>query len=108
MLFRSLSSYFYGPVHDHASIEISYEGDRKYHINKDSYLYGAVLVQMKRIKVGYTLKINGSWRRWLWKPDFGSKYSRHFHWLCFYTWLEPEYEKVPDKVLKDHLRESLA
>jgi hypothetical protein len=84
-----------------------YEGYRKAHLNPKSCKYGAVLMSTKRVFTGWEFKLKIFFRsHWYWKPEFRWKYGqRYFHWLFFMTWIEPCYNTVMDKVVKDHLNE---
>ncbi len=68
-------------------------------------MYGFVLVRYKNVKSGISIKIKLKWRDWYWKPRISWRFGKHFHWLCFMSWIEFDYTDVPDKIVRDHLRE---
>ena len=84
-----------------------YEEDKLAHLNDRDARYGDVLVLLKRVKVGYDIKIRFYFRsHWYWKPIF-SKYGGYFHWLNIMIWANATYDDIKDKVEKDHLTEFL-
>lgn len=40
---------------------------------------------------GFIIKIAIDFTWWEWVPNFGVKYSRGFHWLCFHSWVSWNY-----------------
>jgi hypothetical protein len=82
-----------------------YDGYQKHHLNEKSMKYGAVLMSTRRIFTGWEFKLKILFRsQWYWKPEFKWRYgNRYFHWLFFMWWVEPCYNTVMDKVVKDHL-----
>jgi len=85
-----------------------YEQMKQSILNPNSTYYGAKLVILKRIKIGFSIKVKILYRNhFYWKPHFSFKYSKFFHWLFFMIWFENEFDEVKDYVLKDYLRDKL-
>lgn len=82
-----------------------YEEGFEAHLDPESSRYGDKLVLLKRAKVGFQIKFRFYWRNTFHaKPTFYCKDGvRYFHWLCFMSWFDYEYDEVIDKVVKDHL-----
>jgi hypothetical protein len=81
------------------------EEHKKYIINKDSYMYGCVLVNTKRVKCGVEIKFSFNNSYCVKKPQLPSHYSYSFHWLWFHAWFNFEYRYAVDKILIDYLKE---
>lgn len=82
----------------------AYERDKKSHVNKQDSRYGDVLVRMKRQHSGFSFRVKLYFRnQWNWKPILSVRFSKYFHWLFFYIWIENEYVDIIDEVVKDHL-----
>gem|GEM_PF-6451371 len=100
---RDLTAYSLSGFH----CEKWYEENKSYYLNPESNYYGQVLVRMKRVKVGFSIKVKLFYRnQWYWKPHFSWKFSKYFHWLFFMLWVDSEYDDVPDVIVSDHLKES--
>jgi hypothetical protein len=101
---RDLKSTFLGP--DYNAVD-AYNGWMKRHIiDKGSTDYGAVLVQMKPVTVGYKLIISFDWEflKYKFKPRF-ERYIAAFTWLWFYIAFEKVVSDKPDKIVQDHIAE---
>jgi hypothetical protein len=81
------------------------EEHKKYILNKDSYMYGCVLVSTKRVKCGGNIKFGFDTSYCTKKPQFPSRYSYSIHWLWFHAWFNFEYRYAVDKILIDYLKE---
>jgi hypothetical protein len=102
---RGMKSYFMSEDHSY-SVEKYYDSIKKFVLSEGSVMYGAVLVSMKRVKVGFfwNIKVNTMWWKHYKKPSY-NKYTKAFTWLIFHISWGGEYEPVPDKVVKDFLSE---
>ena len=76
-------------------------------LNPDSYLYGAVLVEVDRVRVGkgVSIRVFKPSYIWEWKP-ITSKLGGSFAWLNFMINWNSEWDEVAGEVVKDHLREN--
>lgn len=92
---------------DFSYIEDYYENHKKFHISDWSSCYGDVLVKLKRVKSGISFRLSIHWLRWDWMPSFELRHSKNFHWLCFSLFLNFSYSHVFDRVIRDHLQESM-
>jgi hypothetical protein len=103
---KDLKSYY---LSESPTADKYYDSIKKYVVKKDSIMYGAVLVKMKQIKAGFSIKFRFNWHWWrhYLKPELPSRFRKTFSWLIFFINWEYEYELVPDKVIKDHLKESI-
>jgi hypothetical protein len=93
----------YSLVGDYRMINDWYERNKKYVLSKDSILYGNVMVSLKRVKCGATIKFRFFTSFCTWKPELRWKYDKAFHWLWFHFHFDFEYADVYDKTVKDHL-----
>jgi hypothetical protein len=88
-----------------------YDSYQNSHLNPGSGKYGAVLKSTKRVHTAWTIKVTIHFRPWVgygwnWKPDIRWKHGEYrFHWLCFFSWLEPNFTTVDTVIVRDHLKE---
>ena len=110
---RELTAYSHGPTLEY-NVRKIYEEEKhqRWCTSPKSYLYGSVLVKMKRIKSGFSIKVEINWnhwdRKWGWcccPTTRGWKYNHCFRWLLLWIWFNWEHEWEVDKVVKDHLGE---
>lgn len=106
---RDFKSWHLPPTYPGDDICKEYNKDRfkKWVLSPESAVYGLVLTRYKKVKSGISIKVKLKWRDWRWKPRISWRYGKHFHWLFLMSWIEYEYDNVPDKIVKDHLDEKL-
>lgn len=102
---KNMDAYYHPPT-DAYNLSDSYDRDKKYITNPESTIYGAKLITIKDVKIGYKLTIRFWWKHWQWKPEFSWKWNRSFTWLGFHIYLNTELEEQPDKVIRDFVGES--
>lgn len=85
-----------------------YESHKKYVLMEGSISYGEVMVKMKRVKVGFSIKlrINTEWWKYHKLPKIEWRFNKLFSWLIFFVHFESEYTDRFDRIVKDHLRET--
>ena len=108
---RELNAYSHGPTTEY-DVRKVYEEHRDWNINPKSFLYGSVLVKMERVQSGLSFKFNIRWKNkwynkkgWDWLPIVEWKYNRLIRWLCFWLWINWEYDWEVGEIIKDHLGE---
>lgn len=106
---RDLKSYYLGPhgfnEHDMCG---AYNGwMKRYIVDIKNTQYGAVLVRMKQVTVGYKLTISFDWEflKYKVRPKF-ERFRNAFIWLWFYVTFEKITSDKPDKIIQDHIAES--
>jgi len=77
-------------------------------LNPDSWLYGSVLVTLRRRLEGINVRVRVEWRRPYWRPRGEVRwiFTPQLHWLWFHVWLDGEYRNVVDTIIRDHLSEA--
>lgn len=85
---QELTAYSHGPTNTYDVRQV-YEENWKYIVSPKSFLYGSVLVKMKRVRIGISIKLTFNWKR---LP------------ILHFT-IENETQLEPDKIIKDHLGE---
>lgn len=85
----------------------TYEGYKRQALDKDSSMYGIVLVLLKQKGVGFNLKItiNWHWIKYQIKPKLDWRYRKEFTWLILTISFEKEFIDLPDVIVKDFLTE---
>ncbi len=103
---RCFKYWHLSPRHDHTLPEYYNRKKLKtWVLSPESTVYGFVLVRYKSVRSGISIKIKLKWRDWRWTPVISWRFGKHLHWLCFMSWIEFDYTDVPDKIVRDHLKE---
>ncbi|ANT70196.1 hypothetical protein [Aeromonas hydrophila] len=99
---RDLTAFFMTP--DVLVTREAYEYDKAYHLRPGSYMYGAVLVEMRDEPDGFSLTLGIQPSGFSWRSRF-TAYRRSASWLWFtFSW-ERKYRMVPGRIIADHLAE---
>jgi hypothetical protein len=78
-----------------------YERHEKMHSNPGAMYYGYQLVETKRVRTGFDLKVSFFTRYPHWKPELDLKYNKVVRWLWFQIRFEFDYSEDFDHVVKD-------
>lgn len=99
---RALTSFFMSP--SHLVTRAAYDRDIGWHLNPDSYMYGAVLVAMETKPAGWTASLSFAKSNWRWRPSFNYRVGPVcVAWLGFTAFIRRDYMEVPGAVIADHL-----
>jgi hypothetical protein len=99
---QDLSSYFMTP--SHLVTREVYERDIGWHLNPNSYMYGAVLVAMETQPAGWTASLSFAKSNCRWRPSFNYRIGPvSLVWLGFTVFFRRDYMEVPGPVIADHL-----
>lgn len=93
---------------DYTHVSNWYEYHKKYVLMKGSISYGDVMVKMKRVKCGFSIKftVDTTWWKYHLLPKIEWRFNKLFLWLIFLVRFEFKYTEKVDKIVKDHLKES--
>lgn len=82
----------------------AYESDKAWHLNPDSYMYGAVLVEMAEVPDGWTLITAIQPGCFTWRPAITWLSTlKAVSWLWFKLTLVRQTRQVPGRIIADHL-----